>query len=310
MSSVLILLSTYNGHLYLREQLDSLYNQTGVDFHLLVRDDGSTDNTIDILNEYKEKYHNVTILKGKNIKAIRGFYALINYALEEMPNYDYYAFCDQDDVWEKGKLSSAISAIRSRGNKNSLYFCAATYVDAQLNYIGDKTIKDKGNYRSCIIRNNSLGCTIVTNNTFFIECAKASYSFQTSHTMGYIPYHDVWFYSYACCKQAELIYDSTSHILYRQHSSNVTIAAKGWFERYRLSYKSLKRVANSHEQLARFLLDSNSNFDLEVRSYLHSIATYRENIKNTLRLFFNLDTSLCSKMDSTLWRLLVLMRKF
>lgn len=310
MKSVLILLATYNGSIYIREQLDSLYNQKGVSIHILVRDDGSTDNTLEILNEYKDRFSNITILKGENIRAIRSFYSLINYVIENNLDYDYYAFCDQDDVWLENKLLCAIESLSNITNNRSLYFCAASYVDKSLKYIGPKTIKDKGNYKSCIIRNYSLGCTIVTNKSLFNDCAKASVKFQKENLTGYIPYHDVWFYSYALCTNADVIYDRRELILYRQHSSNVTTATKGRFKRYQLSYKSLCRVSNAHEQLAIFLLNTNSIQDSSVIDYLQMIATYRKNIIKTLRLFLSLDTSSCSLMDSAIWRLLVLLRKF
>lgn len=311
-NKILILLSTYNGSNFIRQQLDSLYSQKGVSIHIIVRDDGSTDNTVEILNEYKDKYNNITILKGDNIRAIRSFYALINYVIDNNIEYDYYAFCDQDDVWLENKLLYAVEALNDRTHQkqNALYFCAASYVDTNLKYLGTKTIPNKGNYKSCIIRNYSLGCTIVVNKSLFFDCVKASLKYQKEHITGYIPYHDVWFYSYALCTNADVIYDTRELILYRQHTSNVTKATKGRLKRYLLSYKSLRRVSNSHEQLARFLLNTGSIYDRSVYAYLQKIAIYRNSIKDTIRLFFTLDTSSCSVLDGAIWRLLILFRKF
>ena len=310
MKRVLILLSTYNGEKYLREQLDSLYAQVGVEFHILVRDDGSSDNTVAILEEYNQKHSNITTITGNNLRAIRSFYALINYTLENRLIYDYYAFCDQDDVWKPNKLEDAIAQIEKSKSNRAFYFCAAEYVDSDLNHIGVKYIPDKGDYKSAIIRNYSLGCTIVLTKQLFFECSEASQTYQKRISVGYIPYHDVWFYSYALCTKATVIYDSNSHILYRQHSSNVTHASKNMYKRLWLAYKSQKRVRNSHEQLAGLLLKTGQINDKDVIRYLTDISEYRKTIRNTIQLFFNIDTSSCNKLDSFLWRMLVLLHRF
>ena len=92
MKKVQVLLSTYNGEKYLKEQLDSIIAQKGVDVHILARDDGSKDDTIKIL----EGYENIDIIKGSNIGVCKSFFELINKSGE----YDYYSFADQDDVWD------------------------------------------------------------------------------------------------------------------------------------------------------------------------------------------------------------------
>ena len=92
-TTVLILMSTYNGEAYLRKQLDSILHQDKLKVHLMVRDDGSTDHTCDILAEYGEKYRSFSILAEK--------------ALSFPEPVDYYAFSDQDDIWMPNKLKTA-----------------------------------------------------------------------------------------------------------------------------------------------------------------------------------------------------------
>ena len=91
---VLVLMSTYNGAIFLKEQLDSILNQEDVNVELLIRDDGSTDSTKFILKEY-ENYPNCTIVYGNNIGASNSFLWL----LENCGKSDYYSFSDQDDIW-------------------------------------------------------------------------------------------------------------------------------------------------------------------------------------------------------------------
>ena len=93
---VLILLSTYNGERYIKEQIESLLKQENVKVSILVRDDGSTDGTINILNEY-QKQGKLKWYTGENLKPAKSFMNLV----ENAPEYEYYAFCDQDDVWLK-----------------------------------------------------------------------------------------------------------------------------------------------------------------------------------------------------------------
>ena len=98
---IAILMSTYNGHKYLDEQMESLVNQTLKDnMTVYVRDDGSNDDTIEIIEKWSKKL-DVVLYKGENIGPAKSFWDLfMNLGIQA----DYYAFCDQDDVWEKDKL--------------------------------------------------------------------------------------------------------------------------------------------------------------------------------------------------------------
>ena len=113
MDKVLIMVSTYNGGKYLPDQLDSLYGQKGVECHLLVRDDGSKDNTLNILQDYKKRHGNMTILQGGNLGVGGSFRALINDAVKNHSEFDYFAFCDQDDVWLENKVSECVKYLES-----------------------------------------------------------------------------------------------------------------------------------------------------------------------------------------------------
>lgn len=104
-----ILLSTYKGAKYLREQLDSILAQTYTDWRLLARDDGSTDETLRILQEYAEADKRISVLTdGENIGACRSFERL----LTQCGDAAYYAFCDQDDVWRSDKLAISMDAMQ------------------------------------------------------------------------------------------------------------------------------------------------------------------------------------------------------
>ena len=101
---VVILISTYNGEKYLAEQLDSLLNQTYQNIKIFIRDDGSKDKTIDIIKEYQKKSEKIFLTEGKNIGFINSFFELLKLS----NNADYYAYCDQDDVWMEDKIERAV----------------------------------------------------------------------------------------------------------------------------------------------------------------------------------------------------------
>lgn len=110
MRSVQVLMSTYNGEKYIRRQIDSILNQKDVAIHLLIRDDGSTDSTCEIIRSYAEKYSDqVEITMGSNMGYKKSFLTLIQLA----GDYDYYAFADQDDYWKPDKEIASIEKMES-----------------------------------------------------------------------------------------------------------------------------------------------------------------------------------------------------
>src|SRR5574344_2457725 len=95
-----ILLATYNGEMYIREQLDSILNQTYKSFVISVRDDGSTDSTPEILAEYAGKYPDkfriINTESSESFSSARNNYSIL---MQETKDDDYFCFCAQDDVW-------------------------------------------------------------------------------------------------------------------------------------------------------------------------------------------------------------------
>ena len=94
MNKVQVLLSTYNGEKYIKEQIESILNQEGVEVSLLIRDDGSSDRTIEIVKKISEQNNNIILFKGQNMGPARSFMDLV----KKSDEVDYYAFADQDDV--------------------------------------------------------------------------------------------------------------------------------------------------------------------------------------------------------------------
>lgn len=160
--SVQVVMSTYNGEKYLKEQIDSILSQEGVDVRLYIRDDGSSDRTTDILASYQE-HKNVKIEKGNNLGFAKSFLT----ALDECDEADYYAFSDQDDVWEKDKLSTAIEILEEESQSTPLLYCSALQrVDENLNPLHVQSYHGlRINLPSMLTRGRLAGCTFVFNNT-------------------------------------------------------------------------------------------------------------------------------------------------
>ena len=128
-----VLLSSYNGAAYLREQLDSILVQTYDNLHLYIRDDGSTDETPQILAEYAAKNPAVTLIpSGKNLGYPACFYALTDLDIDA----DYFFFSDQDDVWYPDKVARAVARLECEDPDRILaYFASYNVCDEQLHFL-------------------------------------------------------------------------------------------------------------------------------------------------------------------------------
>lgn len=130
-NSVAILLSTYNGEKYIKEQMDSLLAQTYPNIKIYIRDDCSTDNTLEILKTYEDD--RIVLIEGeKNLGYPGGFYELLRRCDEE----DFYSFCDQYDVWLPEKIERAVDKLKDMNEATpNLYYAGYDFYDSQLNYI-------------------------------------------------------------------------------------------------------------------------------------------------------------------------------
>lgn len=210
MSKVQILMSTYNGEKYLKEQIDSIIKQEGVELELLVRDDGSKDSTIDIIKEFTNQYKNIKFYQGENLGAARSFMDLLNKSDE---HYDYYAFADQDDVWMPDKIISAIKKLEEYKDKLALYMSALEIVDEELNFIEIKKVEGNFSFEGEMIKNFATGCTMVLNKKL-VDIIK-------EYNPNYLIMHDSWITRVCYAIGGNVIIDEKSHIKYRQHGDNV-----------------------------------------------------------------------------------------
>jgi glycosyltransferase involved in cell wall biosynthesis len=125
---VKILISTYNGKKYIEQQLESIFEQTYKNIEILIRDDGSTDGTIEILKEY-EKNGKIELVTGENL----GIWKSVFWLAANTGEADYYSFADQDDIWMSDKIERAVNALEKTNQENpALYFCNFDFYDEEM----------------------------------------------------------------------------------------------------------------------------------------------------------------------------------
>jgi glycosyltransferase involved in cell wall biosynthesis len=207
--SVAVLLSTYNGGPWLAAQLDSLAEQVGVDVDVLARDDGSRDDTREILARYADRWPRLAgTTAGPNLGPAMSFLTL----LEAAPDgFDGYAFCDQDDVWPPQKLARACRALAGAGGP-ALYCSQVMCVDADLRPLGPAPVKDDPRFEHLLFENIAFGVTLVMN-------AAAARLVRSRPPQQGVIMHD-WWCALVVSAFGQVIYDPEPGVLYRQHGGN------------------------------------------------------------------------------------------
>jgi glycosyltransferase involved in cell wall biosynthesis len=208
---VAILLCTFNGERFLSQQLDSLENQTHKHWKLIVSDDGSTDSTLEILKEYQSKWGSdkLVIRRGPQKGFCINFLSL---ACDSSINADYYAFCDQDDVWLPEKLQISLQNILSHQEIALPYvYCGrTTYVDEVLNPCGISPLfVFPTTFRNALVQSIAGGNTMVFN--------QALKKILDNIGPLDVPSHDWWLYIVTTGCGGTVFYDPNPYVLYRQH---------------------------------------------------------------------------------------------
>lgn len=272
--SINILMSTYNGEKYLNEQIESILNQSQTDISLIVRDDSSSDKTCEILKDYSNK-GTLTWYTGKNLGCAKSFWHL----LCNCEQADYYAFCDQDDVWDNDKIETAINMLSAEISDTPLLYCGMVRAtDENLNYKYD--FLDKNHiidYPHSLFSNIAPGCTFVFNDSLRrilmqYDCDKCG-----------IIDHDWAVYKIAACF-GKVIYDKQTHMCYRQHGNN----AIGANQTHGLSYlcRALKNFLKNEN--LRVVSDGAKGLEKcywkymseENKKYTYMAAHYMDSFKN------------------------------
>lgn len=208
---VVVLMSTYNGEKYIETQLDSILAQQGVDVDIIVRDDGSTDSTHEILDRYQNE-GKLKWYTGENLKPAKSFMNLVYNA----PDSEYYAFADQDDYWFPDKLSTAVKRLSDvKKTRPALYYSRYIMTDKDLNTVPlpKDTPYVSLTLKQAMISSAATGCTMVFNKKLIEYLQMAKPDFQIMH--------DNWTHKVCAVLNGVLCFDEKAHIYYRQHGDNV-----------------------------------------------------------------------------------------
>jgi glycosyltransferase involved in cell wall biosynthesis len=270
-----ILLSTFNGEKYLSELLDSLINQSYNNFNLIIRDDGSTDDTMLILNRKKNKFRNKLILIEDNLGNIGPSKSFIE--LIKKSNSNYMMFCDQDDIWYRDKIEISLENITSYPIKNLplLVFTDLEVVDDNLNHITNSMLKSHNiepnylinDFYKMISINPVAGCTMIINK-------KAKEYILPFPDLKHV--FDHWI-AVNICIFGKIIFINRPSIKYRQHINN-EVGNKVFDYKYFISRVfSLKKTLQSD-----FTLIKSINFEISVIKYL--FVKFILNFKRLLKI--------------------------
>ena len=274
---VVVLMSTYNGEKYLEEQLISIVNQKGVDVRILVRDDGSTDATHKILNDWQNK----SVLRwysGENLRPARSFMQL----LSDSDNSEYYAFSDQDDYWYADKLYSAIEQLSCYNDIPALYFCQTQLADNNLNPIDSVIIRPFVTFGEALVYQFVGGCTMVLN--------KRLRDIVVRYRPDFLSMHDVWIYNVALAIGAKVLFDPTPHMLYRQHGNNVVGQGYGWMKSWKHRFSRLINNGQGRYCIAR---EIEKGYMSEITAtnaiILNKFINGKKHLRNRIRLLTDKD---------------------
>lgn len=248
-----ILMSTYNGEQFLAEQIKSIQEQTVTDWNLLIRDDGSTDQTTAIIAEFAAQDKRIRwINEGEqaNLGVIKNFYTLLKYE-----KADFYFFSDQDDIWLEDKLAVTLAeAGKHSAEKPLLVYTDLKIVDSNLTVLHNSMIKTQSDHANTQLV-QELTENTVTGGTAMINRTLAELWTRTDDLL----MHD-WYLALLASALGNLIYLDSPTELYRQHDTNVLGARtwskrmKNWLKPHKLVEKYWWLITASQTQ-ARFLLD-------------------------------------------------------
>lgn len=209
-----VLLCTYNGEKYIEEQLGSILNQTYLNIDVWVSDDGSSDKTVELLQVYKNRWNKgrFVILFGPQEGYCANFLSLV---WNNNIDADYFAFCDQDDIWTIDKVSLAIKSLSEVEDKSPALYCSRTelmFESANRKNAYSKYYGKLPSFRNALVQSIAGGNTMVFNKKARNLVCRVGYVDVISH--------DWWLYMLVSGSGGAVLYDKTPRILYRQHQNN------------------------------------------------------------------------------------------
>lgn len=248
-----ILMSTYNGEAFLAEQIQSIQAQTVTDWRLLIRDDGSSDRTQQIIKEFVQTDGRIRFINENNptnLGVIKSFHALAHHEVA-----DVYFFSDQDDVWLPEKLELTLKEAAKYDIKQPLLvYTDLKVVDQDLKVLSESMIRSQSHHA-----NTSLLAEL-TENTVTGGVSMANHALiQLWQETDDLLMHD-WYLALLATACGQLVYLDVPTQLYRQHGHNV-LGARTWSKRLKkwvqphLLFQAYWNLITKSQTQAKWLLD-------------------------------------------------------
>ncbi|WP_303816920.1 glycosyltransferase [Selenomonas ruminantium] len=280
MDKIKVIMSTYNGEKNIIKQLNSIFNQKNVLVSVYIRDDHSTDNTVEVIKSYSKEHPNydLTLSVGDNLGYAKSFWT----ALKNCGESDYYAFSDQDDIWDESKLYECVKVFsRKDYNIPQLSYCQMIRSDEKLN-----PLKEQVN----ILSVDKLTKKIVFTKTFnygagtIINTAAKNLICRHWPNNKDLP-HDMWF-GLLCFWFGRVYFVEKKLYYWIRYSHSVTGEGTKWsgqLYRFKQTIQG-KSYVNVAEDLLKYYSDLLDDSD---RRFLNQIITYRSNFTNKLLLLMD-----------------------
>ena len=297
---IAIVLAFYNGDKYINQLLRSIFAQTYKNFHIFIFDDNSIKplkfNDLEI-NSYEKSKVSIKRRK-KNLGFAKNF---LKGLADINSSFDYYSYCDQDDIWLPNKLEKGINILEKVSNNKPSLYGTATYITDEYcqKIIGNSIlIKRPLNFRNAILQSYAGGNTMIFNKIAKKEIVKKINLINPVS-------HDWWSYLLLSGLGGEIFYDCESSLMYRQHKNNlmgtnktfkgrikrISSLIRGDFRVYldrnikSLSYQEISLTQENKLFLERLIIGRNSNFIKRIIFYSRS-GIYRQNDIGNLIFFF------------------------
>lgn len=277
---VAIILPTYNGARYLGCQLDSILNQSWSNLDIYIRDDGSTDNTVSIIRDYASSHSQIHFIEDDlgNLGCPSSFYQIIR----SSPASDFYAFADQDDVWNADKVERALRGLSElRRGAPAVYYSSFTYVDTNGRIIREAAPQEPDTpLLHTLFYTPGLGFTIVFNR---VACEQFILDVDPGFEM-----HDRWLLR---CASAfgSVICDPTSTAQHIRHDDAVTAGDNKHLDlvRYFLKEELLgTRSKKESEKLSHFYEVFQDRMTDSDRQILELFASKNDIISRLKKVFY------------------------
>lgn len=290
MEKIDILLATYNGEKFVKEQIESILNQTYENFNLIISDDASTDNTLNILEEYEKKDTRIKVFKKERNE---GLIDNFEFLLKNVTS-DYFMFSDQDDIWKKDKIEKSINKLKEENS--GLVYTDLEIVDEKLNVIYPSYWKYKQIYKKIIKYNNFealylnnfvTGCTILAKSKYIKDILPLPRNSK-------FVLHDYWTALIISAKD-KISYVEEPTIQYRQHKNNRVGSSRksDQLENFEDLRNLFIRVKIEHfevfkENIEKIKTKESSKYTNEALKYFENLKKVKYiNLKNW-KLFFRL----------------------